>query len=85
MLIYVLPSQEWLLIFHGFSILGLAYYILVEILVELPYSWYNLRGAIFANHQISHLAVIFAIVKFANHFMYRVTFRVARRLSMFPL
>ena len=41
---------------------------------------YNLRGAIFANHQISHLAVIFAIIKFANHCMYRVTFCVARSI-----
>ena len=40
----------------------------------IPYSGYNLRGAIFANHQISHLAVIFAIIKFANHCMYHVTF-----------
>ena len=35
----------------------------------LPYSGYKLRGAISANHQISHLEVIFAIVKFANHSM----------------
>ena len=42
----------------------------------IPYSGYNLRGAIFANHQISHLAVIFAIIKFANHRKYRVTFCV---------
>ena len=33
------------------------------------YSGYNLRGAISANHQISHLEVIFAIIKFANHSM----------------
>ena len=36
-------------------------------LQELPYSGYNLRGAISANHQISHLEVIFASIKFANH------------------
>ena len=36
----------------------------------LSYSGYNLRGTFFANHQISHLAVIFAIIKFANHCMY---------------
>ena len=41
---------------------------------NIPYSGYNLRGAIFAIHQISHLAVIFAIIKFANHCMYRITF-----------
>ena len=40
---------------------------------------YNtLRGANFANHQISHLAVIFAIIKFANHSMCCVTLCVAR-------
>ena len=33
------------------------------------YSGYNLRGAISAKHQISHLEVIFAIVKLANHGM----------------
>ena len=32
----------------------------------------NLRGTIFANHQISHLAVIFAVVKFVNHCMHIV-------------
>ena len=36
---------------------------------RVPYSGYNLRGAISANHQISHLEVIFAIIKFANHSM----------------
>ena len=46
----------------------------------LPYSGYNLRGTIFANHQISHVTVIFAIKKFANHCMYRVTFCVARSI-----
>ena len=46
----------------------------LAISVKLPYSGYNLRGAIFANHQISHLAVIFAIIKLANHCMYRVMF-----------
>ena len=51
----------------------------------IPYSGYNLRGAFFANHQISHLAVIFAIVKFADHCMYHVTFCVVSHLSMFPL
>ena len=35
----------------------------------IPYSGYNLRGAISANHQISHLEVIFAIIEFANHSM----------------
>ena len=35
----------------------------------IPYSGYNLRGAISANHQVSLLEVIFAIVKFANHSM----------------
>ena len=50
------------------------------ICVDIPYSGYNLRGAIFANHQISHLAVIFAIIKFANHCMYRVTFCVAKSI-----
>ena len=35
----------------------------------VPYSGYNLRGTISANHQISHLEVIFAIIKFANHGM----------------
>ena len=35
----------------------------------IPYSRYNLRGAISANHQISHLKVIFTIIKFANHSM----------------
>ena len=48
--------------------------------IVLPYSGYNLRGAIFANHQISYLAVIFTIIKFANHCMYRVTFCVARSI-----
>ena len=28
----------------------------------IPYSRYNLRGAIFANHQIYHPAVLFAII-----------------------
>ena len=37
--------------------------------LALPYSGYNLRGAISANHQISLLEVIFAIVKFANYSM----------------
>ena len=45
-------------------------------LAHVPYSGYNLRGTIFANHQISHLAVIFGIVKFANHCMYCITFCV---------
>ena len=36
---------------------------------NLPYSRYNLQGTISANHQISLLEVIFAIVKFANHSM----------------
>ena len=36
-------------------------------IVILPYSGYNLRGAISANHQISLLEVIFAIAKFASH------------------
>ena len=36
---------------------------------NVPYSGYNLRGAISANHQIYLLEVIFAIVKFANHSM----------------
>ena len=35
----------------------------------IPYSGYNLQGTISANHQISHLEVIFAIIKFANHSM----------------
>ena len=35
----------------------------------IPYSGYNLRGAISVNHQISHLEVIFAIIKFANYGM----------------
>ena len=30
---------------------------------------YNLRGAISADHQLSHLEVIFAIIKFAKHDM----------------
>ena len=42
---------------------------------QIPYSGYNLRGAISANHQISYLEVIFTIIKFANH---SVTFCVAR-------
>ena len=46
-------------------------YITTYIATYIPYSGYNLQGAIFANHQISHLAVIFAIVKVANHYMYR--------------
>ena len=50
----------------------------------IPYSGYNLRGAIFVNHQISHLAVIFAIVKFANHCMYR-HICVARSISALSL
>ena len=37
--------------------------------VCIPYSGYNLRGTIFANHQISHLEVMFAIIKFANYSM----------------
>ena len=41
---------------------------------NIPYRGYDLRGAIFADHQIFHLAVIFAIEKFANHCMYCVTF-----------
>ena len=32
----------------------------------VPYSGYNLRGAISANHQISYLEVIFASIKFVN-------------------
>ena len=40
----------------------------------VPYSVYNLQGIIFANHQISHLAIMFAIIKFANHCMYRIMF-----------
>ena len=36
---------------------------------KIPYSGYNLRGAISASHQISHLEVIFVIIKFANHSM----------------
>ena len=48
--------------------------------IYVPYSGHDLRGAFFANHQISHLAVIFAIVKFANHCMYRVTFYMARTI-----
>ena len=35
----------------------------------IPYSGYNLRGAISAKHQIPHLEVIFAVIKFANHSM----------------
>ena len=35
----------------------------------IPYSGYNLQGVISANHQISYLEVIFAIIKFANHSM----------------
>ena len=46
----------------------------------IPYSRYNLRDAIFVNYQISHLAVIFAIVKSANYCMYRFTFCVARSI-----
>ena len=38
-------------------------------LLKVPYSGYNLRGAISANHQISPLEVIFTIVKFANQGM----------------
>ena len=38
-------------------------------LYAVPYSRCNFRGTISANHQISHLEVIFAIVKFANHSM----------------
>ena len=38
-------------------------------MIVIPYSGYNLRDAISANHQISHLEVIFAIMKFANHGM----------------
>ena len=34
---------------------------------NLLYNGYNLRGAISANHQISLLEVIIAIVKFPNH------------------
>ena len=37
--------------------------------MNIPYSGYNLRGEISANHQISHLEVIFAIIKFANQSM----------------
>ena len=48
----------------------------------IPYSGYNLQDAIFVNHQISYLAVIFANIKFANHCMYRVTFCVARSFYM---
>ena len=39
------------------------------IMYRIPYSGYNLRGAISANHQIFHLEVIFAVIKFANHSM----------------
>ena len=39
------------------------------VIINLPYSGYNLQGAISANHQISLLEVIFAIVKFAKHSM----------------
>ena len=46
----------------------------------IPYSGYNLRGAISANHQISYLEVIFAIIKFANHSMCRITFCMARSI-----
>ena len=47
---------------------------------DIPYSGYNLRGAISANHQISHPVVIFTIVKFANHsmvFMARIIYAPA--------
>ena len=53
----------------------------------IPYSGYNLRGAISANHQIFHLEVIFAIIKFANHSMVfrgKINLR-AYRLSIFRL
>ena len=40
---------------------------LKSINVWIPYSGYNLRGAISANHQNFLLEVIFAIVKFANY------------------
>ena len=49
----------------GVHLVG-SYYINEKV---LPYSGYNLRGAISANHQIFHLEVIFAIVKFTNHSM----------------
>ena len=47
--------------------------------VNILYSGYNLRSTIFANHQISRLrlAIIFAIIKFADHCMYRITFCMA--------
>ena len=54
---------------------------------NVPYSGYNLRGAISANHQISHLEVTFAITKFANHGMVlrgRINLR-GQRLSIFRL
>ena len=37
------------------------------LLVTIPYSGCSLRGAISANLQLSHLEVIFAIIKLANH------------------
>ena len=48
---------------------------------QLQYSGYNLRGTIFVNHQIFHLAVIFAILKFVNHCSC-VTLYVARSIYM---
>ena len=36
------------------------------------------------NHQISHLAVIFAIVKFANHCMYCIRFCAHGGADQFP-
>ena len=43
-------------------------YVAIHVVI-LSYSEYNLRGEISANHQISHVEVIFAIIKFANHGM----------------
>ena len=49
--------------------------------IYLLYSGYNLQGTIFANHQIYHLPVIFAIIKFANHCMYRISFCMANQFT----
>ena len=53
--------------------------------IRILYSGYNLQGIIFANHQISHLAVIFAIIKLANHCIYHVFFCVARSIYVHVL
>ena len=63
---------------------GCAYCFIGSCPLLILYSRYNLQGAIFMNHQISHLA-IFAILKFANHSTCCFTFCIARFIVSWKL